>query len=103
MAEPTKHEQALLLKLEGMYQTVRGLKKELAVAGELHRWIPVGERLPEEGQKNLLVLVMSGTPYIAYQYRSGIWYDRGRRRMQIITHWKPIQSVRQAQEEADND
>lgn len=30
MAEPTEHEQALLSKLEGMYQTVRGLKKELA-------------------------------------------------------------------------
>lgn len=56
-----------------------------------HRWIPVSERLPEDGVKGFyIVIAISGLPYSAYQYKNEVWMNKEGERMQIITHWKPI-------------
>ena len=65
------------------------LQAEIERLREAQRWIPVGERLPEDFDD---VLVIVGTKYRHIMYRqSGCWWKHGWPQDGAdVTHWMPL-------------
>jgi len=76
--------EAMAIRLEKCEAKNEWLKKEL----EKHRWIPVSERLPEDGQY-VLIVTDGGVDNVN-------WYAT----YHTTTHWKPIILPEQALKEA---
>ena len=68
---------------------VAELEAEIDRLREAQRWIPVGERLPEDFDD---VLVIVGTKYRHIMYRqSGCWWKHGWPQDGAdVTHWMPL-------------
>ena len=70
------------------------LAKSVNEASEIlrRRWIPVTERLPEDGSDILAVLSYCGeVRIIPANYDRGVWYDCIFNRVaEHITHWMPL-------------
>jgi len=62
------------------------LKQRIAELEEERRWIPVSERLPEEGHK-VLVLLTDGAISIDLIYGNDFLYENW---VGDITHWMPL-------------
>lgn len=69
-------------KIKALRKEVEELKAQLA----LHRWIPVGERLPEES--GLYHVVMLDVAVSMQPYHADIKEWPGAK--VPVTHWKPI-------------
>lgn len=79
------------------------LKKEIEkLRGQLPRWIPVDERLPEYGVRVLATDMYEGDDYTGIRTREeypddtdGCWYDELGRWYPIddATHWMPLPKV----------
>jgi hypothetical protein len=63
-------------------ETIEILQAEL----EQHRWIPVSESMPKQGQQVLLYWAKATLPL---KITPVIWQS-GRTKNECITHWKPI-------------
>jgi len=73
------------------YQKYTELKHNLASSLEAARWIPVGERLPEDGQPVLGytpdgVFMMTLTEDAWFDVAGFSWFDEG----EFPTHWRPL-------------
>lgn len=64
------------------------LETELAALREANRWIPVGERLPDEGEK-IMAFTLDSDVIWAWLER-GVFEDEDGRTFRdgYITHWK---------------
>lgn len=93
----------------GVVETIRAMKaadlieaqaKEIEkLRGQLPRWIPVTERLPEYGVRVLATDMYEGDDYTGIRTREeypddadGCWYDEMGRWYAIddVTHWMPL-------------
>ena len=70
--------------VDNLHAEIKELEAELAALREANRWIPVSERLPENGQE-ILALGRSKTVdnWLFYQAVEGVF------RMEY-THWRPL-------------
>ena len=77
-------------KYISMRQQVAALTAELAAAREAQRWIPVGERLPEEDDEVICMTTRANrhTRCIRTFYRDGEFYTPWS--SDIVTHWMPL-------------
>ena len=84
---------------EGLANDIEDLKEDLAVLQEQTRWIPVGERLPEERDEAVAFRSESvwvwhtrgATRKAYYMTRQRYWkYEYGIGQQENITHWMPI-------------
>ena len=69
---------------------IDGLVKEIARLREERRWIPVGERLPDEPRRMLAFVPSVYGPQVAFvsngKWQDGTEYSIGGR----VTHWQPL-------------
>ena len=54
------------------------------------KWIPVTERLPEEGQRVLSVKEEGYVEINCITNRTGDWFSRAYDPSSVITHWMPL-------------
>ena len=74
-----------MLKSDAVIQNLKMDIVKLQAELALHRWIPVGERLPEKGN---CVLTIMETGYIGKcEIVDDEWQHLGEDK---VTHWKPI-------------
>ena len=63
------------------------LRIEIDMLREAARWIPVSERLPEEG---VAVIVKYESGYAIAFYKDGVWRRYSNWWIDGITHWRPL-------------
>ena len=56
----------------------------------VQNWIPVTERLPEEGQRVLSVKEEGYVEINCITNRTGDWFSRAYDPSSVITHWMPL-------------
>ena len=56
----------------------------------VQQWIPVEERLPEEGQRVLSVKEDGYVEINCITNRTGDWFSRAYDPSSVITHWMPL-------------
>ena len=56
----------------------------------VQQWIPVTERLPEEGQRVLSVKEEGYVEINCITNRTGDWFSRAYDPSSVITHWMPL-------------
>jgi len=86
--------EGLSMKLHGDEAAIAGMKREIermVVSGNKPRWIPVTERLPEEGE-NILVANKRGKHYdIDKGWWNGTFFNRcSKGGYHNVTHWMPL-------------
>lgn len=77
--------------VKSMASNLLQTRADLAAAREeleRYRWIPVGERLPEDGER-VFVLMRNGYQVIAGHFHSGWINDAGCETFNV-THWMPL-------------
>ena len=68
-----------------LIETIDALKAEVARL----RWIPVGERLPDDGQRVLFILLGGGWP-VAGMYEAGSGFIASCITYMAAAHWMPL-------------
>jgi hypothetical protein len=78
------------LVLVSVYGKLKRAEERIEELEAERRWIPVSERLPENGER---VLVRMSNFYIViacYFYKNGYWKNDSGQEIFIVTHWQPL-------------
>ena len=95
----TLDKQTLVTMAAKQARTIEEL--QAATKAAVPQWIPVSERLPDEG--TYFCLGHNGTPFVCLlrnkKYEGCVWLrNTGTRRVDGITHWMPLPSATEGQQ-----
>lgn len=86
----------LSMKLHGDEAAISGMKREIErmVVADKPRWIPVTERLPEQGKRYLVIRFdeVTKTRFIDILWHDAhdLWWNRLYKGQYNVTHWMPL-------------
>jgi len=97
MADPCPHQRAIHAAVSDCYthavnwrDRALAVEADLAALRESARWVPVGERLPDEG-KDVLAFTLDNNVKSLWFERQRFETDEGSRiHHDYVTHWRPM-------------